>query len=106
MSDIVKRGRVRTKAVPEDNAHEHHWPTGRQPRLPRKPAIPRTPDAMPWVKVAPQGHYFMTEVGEPFLIIGQNDAVKWPDLWQLHREYDLPATEGYIRSLSEHGVTI
>lgn len=106
MSDIVKRGRVRTKAVPEDNAHEHHWPTGRQPRLPRKPAIPRTPDAMPWVKVALQGRYFMTEAGEPFLIIGQNDAVKWPDLWQLHREYDLPATEGYIRSLSEHGVTI
>src|SRR3954454_12651729 len=61
---------------------------------------------MPYVQVAPGGRYFATEDGKPFLLIGQNVAMPWPDMWQMHYENDVPATENYIRMLAQSGVTL
>jgi hypothetical protein len=58
---------------------------------------------MPWIRV--EGSYFITESGEPWTPIGQNDAITWPDLRGLFRRRDLPAVEGHLRWLSAHGVT-
>ncbi len=69
-------------------------------------AIPRDPAAMAYVRVAPGGRYFMTEDGQPFLVIGHNDAMPWPTLRHMHGEEDVATTEAYIRMLAEHGVTV
>jgi len=76
------------------------------PAVFRSAAVPRNPTALPWVQVAPVGRYFMTDDGAPFLLIGQNDAVNWPNMWQLHYEADIGSTERYIQKLAAHGVTV
>ncbi|MDQ6694691.1 MAG: DUF4038 domain-containing protein, partial [Chloroflexota bacterium] len=72
----------------------------------REAAIPRDTDSMPYVRVAPGGRYFVTEDGKPFLVIGHNDAMPWPNMHNLHYENDIATTEAYIKMLVEHGVTV
>ncbi|HVF99565.1 MAG TPA: hypothetical protein VND68_06990 [Chloroflexia bacterium] len=68
--------------------------------------IPRNPGSMPYVRVAPCGRYFATEDGEPFLVVGHNDAMPWPGMHNLHYERDVATTEEYIKDLVAHGVTV
>jgi mannan endo-1,4-beta-mannosidase len=48
----------------------------------------------------------MTEEGEPFLVIGHNEALPWPNLRPLLGRRDLPAVESYFTFLAAHGVTV
>ncbi|HEU0078579.1 MAG TPA: hypothetical protein VFQ76_13055, partial [Longimicrobiaceae bacterium] len=64
------------------------------------------PFGLPWISVAPDAPYFVTEHGEAWTPVGQNDACTWPDLGPLFRRRDLPAAEAYVRYLAEHGVTV
>jgi mannan endo-1,4-beta-mannosidase len=57
------------------------------------------------VRVAPGRRYFATETGEPFLVIGQNDALTWPELRGLIDRADLPGVERHLAWLKAHGVT-
>src|SRR5688500_6566439 len=69
-------------------------------------AIPRDPTSMPYVQVAPGGRYFITETGEPFLIIGHNEGMPWPFMRNMHHEQDIATTENYIKMLVDHGDTV
>ncbi|MDQ4061981.1 MAG: hypothetical protein M3145_12915, partial [Pseudomonadota bacterium] len=60
---------------------------------------------LPWIQVAPGAPYFVTETGEPWTPIGQNDAITWPELAGLFGRRDLPAVEEHLRWLADHGVT-
>src|SRR5689334_4190621 len=68
-------------------------------------AGPHAGGRLAWVRLAPGHRYFETEDGEPFLIIGQNDAMTWPELEGLIGRRDLPAVERHLRWLAAHGVT-
>src|SRR4051794_41572110 len=61
--------------------------------------------SLPWITVAPGAPYFVTETGEPWTPIGQNDAISWIELKGLFRRRDLPAVEAHLRWLADHGVT-
>lgn len=76
------------------------------PILPAHPSS-RTaaPDDLPWVHVAPDAPYFLTEDGAPWTPVGQNDAITWPELQGLFRRRDLPAIEDHLAWLVGHGVT-
>ncbi len=58
-----------------------------------------------WIEVAPSAPYFITEGGEPWTPVGQNDAISWTELNGLFRRRDLPAVEAYLVYLKQHGVT-
>jgi hypothetical protein len=58
------------------------------------------------IRVAPNGRFFETFDGEPFLFFGANDAMLWPGLEPLWRSRDLGAVEAYLRSYAENGTTI
>ena len=58
------------------------------------------------IRVTPQGRYFETFDGRPFLFIGFNDAISWPSLSGLYRRKDVAAVDDYLTDLAEHGVTI
>jgi len=60
---------------------------------------------LPWITVAPGAPYFVTETGEPWTPIGQNDAISWDELKGLFRRRDLPSVERHLRWLADHGVT-
>jgi mannan endo-1,4-beta-mannosidase len=60
---------------------------------------------LPWVQVAPDAPYFLTEDGQPWTPIGQNDAITWPDFAGLFRRQDMAAVEGHLAWLAGHGVT-
>src|SRR4051794_23638449 len=60
---------------------------------------------LPWVRLGPGRRYFETETGEPFLIIGQNDALTWPELEGLLGRKDLPSVDRHLAWLQAHGVT-
>jgi hypothetical protein len=60
---------------------------------------------MPWVRLGPGRRYFETEAGEPFLVIGQNDALTWPELEGLLGRRDVPSVERHLAWLAAHGVT-
>ena len=60
---------------------------------------------LPWVRLGPGRRYFETEDGAPFLIIGQNDALTWPELEGLIGRRDLPGVEKHLAWLAAHGVT-
>ncbi|HEX8229883.1 MAG TPA: hypothetical protein VF826_11305 [Chloroflexia bacterium] len=72
----------------------------------RKAAIPRDPSSMPYVGLAPGGRYFMTEDGEPFLVIGHNEALPWPRMYHMQDERDIATVESYVKLMAEHGVTV
>ena len=54
--------------------------------LPLQP--PDTPP-LPWIGVAKDVPYFVTEWGEPWTPVGQNDAVTWVDLAGLFRRKNI-----------------
>jgi mannan endo-1,4-beta-mannosidase len=56
--------------------------------------------------VARSGAYFVTEHGDDWTPIGQNDAITWPDLAGAFRRRDLNAVEGYFQQLQAAGVTV
>src|SRR3954463_3645527 len=60
---------------------------------------------LPWGRRASGRRYFETEEGEPFLIIGQNDALTWPELEGLLGRRDLSAVERHLAWLRRSGVT-
>lgn len=65
------------------------------------------PYSLPWIKQAPNKvPYFITEDGNPWTPIGQNDAINWPDLNNLFRRKDLSQVEGHLIWLKKHGVTV
>jgi hypothetical protein len=57
-----------------------------------------------WVTVAPAAPYFLTDSGQPWTPIGQNDAVTWPDLLGLFQRRNLVAVEKHFAWLAAHGV--
>ncbi len=67
--------------------------------------VDSTPAPLPWITVAPDAPYFLTEDGRPWTPIGQNDAISWVELAGLFRRKDLPAVERHLCWLVEHGVT-
>ncbi len=81
--------------------------------IPRGVAVEAVPESestpsgrdLPWVRVAPGRRYFETEDGAPFLIIGQNDALTWPELEGLLGRKDIPSVDRHLAYLKTHGVT-
>jgi len=73
------------------------------------PALAATGQAegvpLPWIETRPGIPYFVTEYGEPWTPIGQNDAISWPELNGLFRRRDLAGVERHLRWLKAHGVT-
>jgi hypothetical protein len=61
--------------------------------------------SLPWIQVASGAPYFITEAGEPWTPVGQNDAISWVELRGLFQRRDLPAVEAHLRYLKQHGVT-
>jgi len=61
------------------------------------------PKTCPGVEVAP---YFELDTGATFTPIGQNDAITWPEFTGLFRRKNTKPAEEYIRSLSDHSVTV
>ena len=61
--------------------------------------------SLPWVRLGSGRRYFETEEGEPFLIIGQNDALTWPELEGLLDRRDLRGVDRHLAWLKAHGVT-
>jgi mannan endo-1,4-beta-mannosidase len=61
--------------------------------------------ALTWIQVAPDAPYFLTETGEPWTPIGQNDAISWVEFEGLFARRNLPAVEAHLRHLADHGVT-
>jgi len=60
---------------------------------------------MPWIEVARGAPYFVTDQGENWTPIGQNDALTWPDLLGAYRRKDPASVDRYFAMLSAHGVT-
>ena len=60
---------------------------------------------LPWIEVAGGSPYFVTEHGDAWTPIGQNDAITWIELSGAFRRRDLPSVERYLQYLVEHGVT-
>ncbi len=58
-----------------------------------------------WIKVAADAPYFITEEGNDWTPIGQNDAITWPELKGIFMRKDLSAAENYFKLLKQHGVT-
>jgi hypothetical protein len=58
-----------------------------------------------WIGTRPGLPYFLTDTGEAWTPIGQNDAVNWPELNGLFRRRDLAGVEAHLRWLKAHGVT-
>jgi len=59
----------------------------------------------PWIQRAPGLPYFITEHGDPWTPIGQNDAIPWVDWSPLLHPQDLPAVAGHLAWLRTQGVT-
>jgi mannan endo-1,4-beta-mannosidase len=62
-------------------------------------------NTLPWIQVAPDAPYFITEQGQSWTPIGQNDAVTWPEFAGLFRQKDMAAVEKHLAWLAGHGVT-
>jgi hypothetical protein len=78
---------------------------GSAPALDRSAPAERTRFGLPWIQVARDSPYFVTETGEPWTPIGQNDSISWVELRGLFRRRDLPGVEAHLRWLADHGVT-
>ena len=62
-------------------------------------------DELPWITVAKNAPYFVTETGEDWTPIGQNDAITWPDFANLFRRKNIRQVEEHLEWLTAHGVT-
>ena len=60
---------------------------------------------MSWIQVAKDAPYFVTDQGEDWTPVGQNDAITWPELHGVFRRKDLTGAKAYLQMLSDHGVT-
>lgn len=58
-----------------------------------------------WIYAAPGVPYFVTEHGDDWTPIGQNDAITWPELAGAFRRRDMASAEGYMQKLQRSGVT-
>lgn len=58
-----------------------------------------------WIERAPHAPYFITETGQAWTPIGQNDAICWVEFAGLRNRRDLPAVARHLAWLAEHGVT-
>ncbi|MGV3585681.1 MAG: hypothetical protein ACO1OF_01665 [Adhaeribacter sp.] len=67
--------------------------------------VSREKVSLPWIQVAPDSPYFITEEGKPWTPIGQNDAITWPEFAGLFRRKDMGAVEDHLAYLAAHGVT-
>ncbi|MEA2695676.1 MAG: hypothetical protein QOJ16_5063 [Acidobacteriota bacterium] len=67
---------------------------------------PLARDSRSAVRVAPGRHYFMTGDGSPFLLIGHNDAICWPNLAPLRAPGGREAVLSHLRMLAAQGVTV
>jgi hypothetical protein len=64
----------------------------------------KDPDSiLPWIEVAKDAPYFVTDEGKDWHPIGQNDAITWVDLSGLFRRRNMESVESYLRLLSENG---
>ena len=72
-------------------------------QLPLQP--PDTPP-LPWIEVAKDVPYFVTEWGEPWTPVGQNDAVTWVDLAGLFLRKNITGVDEYLAMLKRHGVMV
>jgi hypothetical protein len=61
--------------------------------------------SLPWIEVAKDAPYFVTEQGKAWTPIGQNDAITWPELQGAFRRRDLAGVDAHLQSLAAHGVT-
>jgi hypothetical protein len=59
---------------------------------------------LPWIQVASESPYFVTEDGRPWTPIGQNDAISWIEFKGLFRRRDLASVEAHLRTLKASGV--
>jgi hypothetical protein len=73
--------------------------------MPQLPATELRASSLPWIRLAPEAPYFITEAGQPWTPIGQNDALTWPDLAGLFRRQNVAAVEGHLAWLAAHGIT-
>ncbi len=69
-----------------------------------KKRLPHNDSSLSWIKVIKGSPYFVTEQGESWTPVGQNDAITWPDLAGAFRRKDLQAVESYFSMLSSYGV--
>ena len=60
---------------------------------------------LPWIRTVAGLPYFVTEHGDAWHPIGQNDAIAWPELTGLFRRRDLAAVERHLLWLKESGST-
>ena len=60
---------------------------------------------LPWVRTVAGLPYFVTENGDAWQPIGQNDAISWPELNGLFRRRDLATVERHLLWLKESGVS-
>jgi hypothetical protein len=67
--------------------------------------LPVKPEPLPRIVVQPGIPYFLTDTGQPWTPVGQNDAVTWPELAGLFRRRDLGAVEHHLWWLKANGVT-
>lgn len=89
---VTQSATVQVKINPEKNTPKQ-----------LKPFVPG--NTMPWIRVAKEAPYFITEEGKDWTPIGQNDAITWPDLNGIFRRKDIAGVERYLQMLSQHGVT-
>lgn len=83
------------RLIPDDEKIQHHpQVSGLQPS-----------HGMPWIEVAKDTPYFVTDKGEDWAPVGQNDAITWPELKGIFRRRDLTAANVYFQMLAQHGVT-
>ncbi|CDX39045.1 conserved hypothetical protein [Mesorhizobium sp. SOD10] len=68
-----------------------------------KTTLDNTGLTVQWVTTA--GSYFATEDGDPWMPIGQNDAISWPELNGLFRRRNIAGVEAHLCWLKESGVT-
>ena len=68
-------------------------------------ALASGPGPPPWIEAVPGLPYFMTERGEAWHPIGQNDAIAWTELNGLFRRRDLAGVERNLLWLKASGVT-
>lgn len=61
--------------------------------------------SMPWIKVAEDVPYFITDNGDHWMPIGHNDAITWPDLAGIFQRKNIAAADSYFRTLTSNGIT-
>ncbi len=60
---------------------------------------------LPWIQRAAGVPYFITETGEAWTPIGQNDSISWLELQGLLHRQDLESVRRHLAWVAAHGVT-